>query len=703
LLAGLALGALVFVLYVPVMRAGFIWDDDVYVVQNGNLRDWQGLARIWVQPATSPQYYPLVFTSFWLERQLFGPGAGASHAVNIGLHILNALLLWAILRRLDVRASYVIALAFALHPVQLESVAWITERKNTLSGFFYLAAALAYLKAGLQSCPTAASVAAVKSRAATEREAGGSTRFYWLALVLFVFALLCKTVTATLPMALLIVLWWKRKVTRGDILRLSPLFALGVLAGLATAWIEVYHVGATGEEWHLSAIERILVAGRALWFYLATIVWPHPLTFMYPRWHIDAGSAAQYLFPLSACAVGAALWLLRGRIGKAPLVAALFFACTLVPALGFLNVYPMRYSYVADHFQYLASIGPIALAVVLLKRLLDRIPVAGLRIAAVAVLVVLLIGVGRAESGKYDSLDALWQDTIAKDPGSWFAYNNLGTLRLAQGRLEDARCSFEEALRFKPDLAEADNNLGNVWFRRGDLEQAARYHRKAVALKADYAEGYNNLGIDLVTAGNAADAIASYRRAVAADPRYAMAHYNLANALVRVNDVAGAEEHYREAIFLDPDFALAHYFLGLQMLREGRTREANDALDAAFRLKPDFAQGYYELGNVQLQRGLVADAVASYSRAVGIKPDYAEAHANLGSALMRANRAEDAIVQYRAALALKPDYAIALNNLGFALEQLGRREEAAAEYRQALRVDPNNVTARENLARVLRR
>jgi tetratricopeptide (TPR) repeat protein len=665
--------------YHPAWHGGMVWDDDAHVT-SAALRSWAGLYRIWFDVRATLQYYPLLHTAFWIEHRLWGDATLWYHLINILEHAGVALMLALILRRLAIPGAYLVAAIFALHPVHVESVAWISEQKNTLSALFYLAGAMLYLRFD-------------ESR---------KTRWYAAAAAAFVLALLSKTVTATLPGALLVIFWWRRgRVSwKRDALPLVPFFIVGAGAATITAWWELAVNNCTGPDFQFTFAERLLIAGRAIWFHLGKLFWPANLAFIYPRWKIDSGAWWQYLFPLGAAALAASLWTIR-RWSRAPLAAFLFFCGTLFPVLGFFNLYTFRYSFVANHYQYLASIGPIALTVALLKKVIDRIPVAAVRGLAIGALVVLLAGVSRAESRKYDSLEALWLDTISKDPRSWFAYNNLGTLRLAQGRTGEARTCFQEALRLKPGFAVAYNDLGNTWLRDGDLEQATRDHRKAVELQPDYAEAHNNLGIDLVKAGKYEEGIATYRRALAIDPRYAMAHYNLANALVRTGDIAGAEKHYRQAIALDRDFALASYFLGLHLLSARREREAHDALDTAFRLKPDFAQGYYELGNVQLQQGSVADAVASYSRALSIKPDYAEAHGNLGSALMRLDRVDEAIAQYREALRVKPDYAIALNNLGFALERQGRVEEAAAQYREALRVDPNNVKARENLDRVL--
>ncbi len=333
--------------YQPVWRAGFIWDDDFYVTNNTPLHTVDGLWGIWFKPGTTIQYYPLVFTSFWAEYHFWGLQPLGYHLVNVLLHALNAILLWRVLQQLKIPGSWWAAAIFALHPVSVESVAWITERKNVLSGFFYLLAVLAYLR----------------FRPLTDRESAraGDWRYYPLVLALFLCALLSKTVTCSLPAVLLLLVWWKNgRVERRDVLATAPLFVLGVASGFMTTWMEKHSVGANGAEWALSFVQRCLVAGRALWFYTGKLFWPRNLTFIYPHWEINAGVWWQYAFPVAALAVLIALWRVRSRIGRGPLVAVLFFAGTLVPALGFFDVFPFRYSYVADHFQYLACIGLIA-------------------------------------------------------------------------------------------------------------------------------------------------------------------------------------------------------------------------------------------------------------------------------------------------------------------------------------------------------
>ena len=332
-LKGLLLLTAVIFVYQPVWHGKPIWDDDAHLTPPG-LRSPQGLARIWIEPGATQQYYPLVHSIFWVEYKLWGDTTLGYHLINILLHAFSALLLWKILRRLQVPGAYLAAAIFALHPVCVESVAWISEIKNTLSGAFYLGAALVYLRFD-------------RTR---------NWKFYFLALGLFLLGLMSKTVIATLPAALLVVFWWQRgKLSwKQDVLPLIPFFVVGMGAGLFTAWVEWKFVGARGSAYDFTFIDRVLIAGRVIWFYLGKLVWPVDLIFIYPRWQVSQTVWWQYLFPITALLVSVGLWLLS-RWNRAPLAAWLFFVGTLFPALGFFNVYPFCYSFVADHFQYLAS------------------------------------------------------------------------------------------------------------------------------------------------------------------------------------------------------------------------------------------------------------------------------------------------------------------------------------------------------------
>ena len=482
LLAGLIV-LITLVAYVPALQGGFIWDDDSYVTENPTLRSVQGLAKIWLEPRSNPQYYPLVFSSFWVEYHLWGLNPMGYHAVNALLHGLAAVLLWLLLKRIKVPGALLAAAVFALHPVHVESVAWITERKNVLSGLFYLGSALCLVRFfGLEQERT------------EQRQ-----RFWWYygsGLFLFTCALLSKTVTCTLPAAMVLLLWWKRGKVRGsEAVALVPFFLLGLGFGLLTAWLEQHHVGALGSEWELSFVDRFLVAGRVLWFYAGKLVWPAVLIFNYPRWHIDAGVWWQYLYPLSVLLVILVLWVFRQRIGRGPLVGVLFFCGTLFPALGFFDVYPFRYSYVADHFQYLASVGLIALAASAFTLAASRLSFWPKRVGVALSLVVLMALAGQtwSQSHVYKDWKTVWTKTLEKNPESALAHYNLGRLLLGQHKFDEAISHFSKALPLKPNSAEIHNNLGVALAGAGRLDEAASQFAEALRVNPDHAKARRNL------------------------------------------------------------------------------------------------------------------------------------------------------------------------------------------------------------------
>jgi tetratricopeptide (TPR) repeat protein len=503
ILPGVALLVVTACAYLPVADCAFIWDDETYIERNETLRSIDGLRRIWFDIGATPQYYPLVHTTFWLEYQGWGLNPAGYHVVNVLLHGLAAVLLWRVLSFLKVPAAWFAAAVFALHPVHVESVAWITERKNVLSGVFYLASALAYLKLALP---------AVDESTSTSR-----WKLYVASLLLFLCAVLSKTVTCTLPGALLLVLWWKRgRVRVRDVGELGPFFVIGIGFGLVTIWMEKEMVGARGEAWDFSFLDRFLLAGRVICFYATKLVWPAGLTFIYPRWNIDATEWHQYVYPATVMVVVVALWLARRRIGAGPLVAVLFFIGTLFPALGFFDVYPMRFSFVADHFQYLASIGPIALAVSLVRVGVDRIRTRARPVGLVAACVLLIVlgTLTWRQVPVYANVETLWRDTLAKNPDAWIAHNNLGVVLQDQGKHEQAVHHFREVVRLTPEYWKGHKNLGDALQRSGRLDEAVDHYQIAVEIAGGSAEAHNTLGVALTMIGRMDEAAHHFREAI---------------------------------------------------------------------------------------------------------------------------------------------------------------------------------------------
>jgi tetratricopeptide (TPR) repeat protein len=639
-----------FAAYYPAWRGTLLWDDDFHITRP-ELRSLAGLQRIWLSVGATPQYYPVVHTVFWLQYKLWGDNPLGYHLVNIALHAVSAFLLALILRRLKARGAVLAAVIFALHPVQVESVAWMTELKNILSGVFYLASALAYLDFDKTRKPPR----------------------YVLALVLFVLALLSKTVTATLPAALLVVFWWQRGRIdwRKDVVPLLPFFAIGMVGGATTAWLERTLVGAQGTAFELTFVERCLIAGRVIWFYLAKLAWPANLIFIYPRWEVSQRVWWQYLYLLSAAALVGGLWVWRNR-SRAPLAAVLFFAGTLFPALGFLNVYPFRFSFVADHFQYLASIGIIALFAAGLTSLaeqwrLDRHAARATAIAVAGVLAVLTWN----QSGLYADAETLYRSTIERNPSCWMARNNLGELlQGSPGGLTEAMAQFREALRLYPTYAEAHNNLGAGLLGAGRVDEAIAEFKEAITDKPAYAGAHDNLGVGLLRTGRADEAIAEFKEAVTDNPADVSARANLALALAQRGRLDEAAEQYQETLRERPDSATAHANLGVVLAQMGRLQDSLPHFREAIRLQPNGASGYY----------------------------YA-----LASALQGLDQTDAAIAAYREALTHGPggDEASIHNDLGISLSKLGRNDQAVTEFREAVRLNPGLADARANLARAM--
>ena len=551
----LLIPAAAFVAYLPALNGQILWDDFGHITVPA-LRSWQGLWRIWFEIGATQQYYPLLHSAFWIEHRLWGDAMLGYHLVNVALHACGAVILVRTLRRLAVPGALLAGLIFALHPVCVESVAWISEQKNTLSAVFYLAAAFTY----------------VRFAEGPRNPSDVRNPRYWLAFVLFACALLTKSVTATLPAALLVIVWWKhgRLQWRRDVVPLVPWFALSIAGGLVTLWFERESIGAKGAAFDLTLIQRLLVAGRVIWFYVAKLVWPDNLVFIYPRWTVDASVWWQYLYPLGAAALAIGLAMVARRHpaspgARAPLAGYLFFVGTLAPVLGFVNVYPFLFSYVADHFQYLASLGVIVPAASAFTAGAARVAPHRLGLLRVASAMVLLVlgALTWSRSTVYHDAETLFRDTVTRNPGAWMAYLNLGTELANRGRLIEAIEAYQGALRARPDYPEATRNLVLAHMKLGDA-----------ASESD---------------GRASEAIAHYTAAVQLDGSDFRAHYNLGTLLMDDPGRSGeAIAHLEAAQKLQPDNVETRVNLGIALSDiPSRRREAVSHLEFARMKRPD--------------------------------------------------------------------------------------------------------------------
>jgi tetratricopeptide (TPR) repeat protein len=658
--------AMIALAYIPAMRGGFIWDDDSYVTLNPTLKTFDGLRKIWFDPESTPQYYPLVFTSFWAQYQLWETKPLFYHFVNVLLHALNAVLLWRILLRLRVNGAWMAAAIFALHPVHLESVGWITERKNVLSGFFYLYALLIYLRFSLLDDHLSSNPASADRNLQASGIQSRSPGLFLIAMGLFACALLSKTVTCTLPAVILLLLWWKRgRVHWRDVWALIPLFILGAGFATVTMWMEKYHVAAQGEEWVFSAVERCLIAGRALWFYAGKLVWPFPIVFIYPRWQIDSEIWWQYLFPLMAWVVVGFLWLIQKRKGKGPLVAVLVFGGTLAPALGFVNFYPMRFSFVADHFQYLASIAIIALCVACAKGILDKGGANGRRVGfglGVGVLVIFGVLVWN-EGHKYRNAEALWSDTIAKNPQCWIAHNGLGAALTEQGKISEAIRHYSEALGIKPDYEVAHYNLGVALERQGRDDEAIRHYSEALRIDPGFSGLRCLLGTALEKQGRIDEALGYYSEELQINPDFLAAHMKLGNALAGRGEFDKAIRHYSEALRINHDFAGAQDNLKKVIAAKSKFDQELAEIQGELKLNPSDPVLYYRLGNLYKRQGKLDAAADQYQKALSLQPGLIGALHNLAVVYTINRKYDNAIGLFKKAIEIEPDRAAPYYNI----------------------------------------
>lgn len=613
-LPGWLIVLLVAVVYTPALSAGFIWDDDDYVTENPQLRTAEGLAEIWFEPEKTPQYYPLVHTTFWIEYALWELSPSGYHFNNILLHGLAAMFLWRVLRKLKLPGAWFAAALFAVHPVEVESVAWVTERKNVLSAFMYMMSALAYLNfTGIDG-------------ASEER----NWKFYGLSLLCFLGALLSKTVTASLPGAILVVFWWKRgSLKLRDFVPLIPFFAIGASAGLFTAYWESTHVGAEGADWDLSWLERFMVAGRISLFYVTKILWPHPLAFIYPRWDVSSSQPLQYFFPLAVVGILATTWIMRNRIGRGWLAAFLFLGGSLFPALGFLNVYPMRFSYVADHFQYIAGVGVFALLGAGFHRFWHHENPFAIKNVAIVAIYLVLSTITYRQISSYKDLETLWRDTMRKNPGAWIAHNNLGILLRDRGDVAEAEACYREAIRLLPKFVDARNNLGNVLLERGDVDEA----------------------------------LVLYREAIEFDPENVRVNINLASALMEKGQYDEALEYANKANGMAPDHPDFLYKRGSIYWRMRNVEAARADFERSVELDPKHAKARSNLGLVHALDGDYHTAIRLFHQALETEPDSVETLGALSNALIRLKRHDEAVEQLKKLIKVDPQNEMAIRLL----------------------------------------
>ena len=680
-LCALLLAAGVGLAYWRVWHAGFIWDDDAHVWRNPCIVGPLGFGAIWT--SSKAVYYPLVLTSFWLQHLAWGLNPVPYHLVNVALHAACAILMWRVLRRLGVPGAWLGAAIWALHPVQVESAAWITEQKNTQSCFFYLLAILFFIR---------------WREAAPGRRAGA----YGFALLCGILAILSKSSTVMLPVILGLCWWWMDRRWRWrNAVWLVPFAAVSLVASLWTIWEQSHTDRAIGAAWSQTMPERLAISGGDFWFYLGKLAWPHPLIFIYPRWDTDASGTAAFLPFVAMAALLVFLWVRRNGPLRPVFFAAAYFVVSLFPVLGFFNVYFYRYSFVGDHFQYLASMGPLTLAAAGIWIGFDRLKLgAPARLWCCSIALLALGALTSWQCGMYEDIETLWKTTLALNPACWMARNNLGRLYFQRGRIDDAIAQYRAGLQASSQ-ADGWNNLGEALAAEGRPADALAAYSTALRLDPNCVDAVYNVGVLDSQAGQIDQAVADYLIALKLDPLNAPAHRSLADALAGEGRIDEAVAHYREALRIDPAYAAAHSNLGNLLLQQGDTAQAIEEFRAALTSNPGLTFAHYNLANALRRAGRMDAAVAEYLEAIRCDPKYAETYNNLGCLLAQQGRVDYAIAEYHDALRAKPDFPEALCNLGTALIRRGDEAEAIDATRKALALQPANPAIQNDLAWLL--
>jgi len=601
----LAILAAVLAVYAPALDGGWQWDDDMYFTKNPLLNDPARLWKAWFAPGSFIEYYPIAQTVQWIQWQLWHEQTLGYHLTNVVLHAIGALLLWRLLAKLGLRYAWLGGMLFAVHPAQVESVAWIAELKNTLSLPPFLLALIAYLEFDERRQP----------------------RDYAVALLWFTAAMLCKISMAPFAFVILLYAWWKRgRVTLADARAAAPFLLIAViLAALTIHAGQVYTRDVVpGATMPGSLAAKLALAGSSLAAYLAIFLWPVGLLPAYAKWPVNPPPLLDFLPWLLLLALVIWAWTARRTWGRHVLLGLGFFVLFITPFLGLNTVSYMDFTWVMNHFLYLPCIGLIGLAVAGLEKAValvanDVRPF----VLSVAVMLLFVLGVdANRYAALYRDQETLWTYAAQRDPKSFAAHNQLGVVLEQKGDTAAALDQFQQARAIEPTFAEAANNVGTT----------------------------------LLDSGRAAEAADAFRQSIQLAPKYAMAYYNLGNALRQLGRLPDAIAQFQQALQLDPLNAEAENNLADVLLASGRNDEAFAHYARAAGIAPTYAGAQYNWGVALLQTHDIPGAIPHFQRAIAINPGYVEAHFNLGIALYQTGRTADAIAEFQTALRLRPDF-----------------------------------------------
>ena len=662
--------------YWPAFSAGFIWDDVGFIVEDTQVSSWAGLLNIWFRPQSLVEfhYWPVLYSTFWLEHKLWGFNPLGFHLTNILLHAANTLLLWNLLRRHLLRGdllgrvaapgAWLVAAIFAVHPAHAEAVAWVIARKDLLATFFFLLAVTFWL------------------RFQDSKQTGA----YLAVLAFYAAGVLSKSVTLTLPAVLLVLAWWQNgRITKQELSQVLPIVLVGLaLVAFDLGFVYVHAV----HEFEYTFAERLVIASKALWFYAGKLLWPNPLLFMYPHFDVDPAKALNWLGLVAALALAAALWLARHRIGRGPLAGALFFAITLAPVLGLVGFGFMKFSFVADRYSYLPSIGPTAVLVASALLAWQRLGnTKATRHVGSALVAALLIAYGTLSLQRTQGLQSnvgLFRHIVATNPGAPGSYFNLGTLLMEQAP-EEAAAAFYKALSQDPDDPQAYINLGSILQALGRLQEAADVLNRAIQLEPDDFEAkkaptkarqlasgvHYNLGGVLLELQQPTEAAASFQRALALQPDNFPAAHNLAITLQQLGKYDQALAVLREVTELSAAPSInVYYLMGEIATAGGKAGLAAQYYRQVLAMEARDSSSLNQQAAVHFNAGRYAKAVELYQRSIALDPNTADTHFNLGSTFGRLGRFPQAAESFERALALNPRLEAARASLRLARQQL---------------------------------
>ncbi|MBF0279364.1 MAG: tetratricopeptide repeat protein [SAR324 cluster bacterium] len=639
-LAGvLILMLLIVIAYFPVNDAGSIMDDGDFYINDPVMKKTDGWQQIWFRPFENNHvwpYIPMTRFTFWLERQCFGLNLFVTHWLNVAFHLLSALLFWKVLRQLSIQGAWFAAMLFALHPVHVQSVVWIAERKNVVSGVFFLLTIWSFLH--------------------FEKEKGKG--WYFLTLVLYLCALLSKTATIMLPLVFIICqIWLRISWKKTDLWKFLPFFLLGAGAAYARIWFELNSFGASGEEYARSFLERVLTAAHIPFFYLSKIIFPHPLIFTYPKWEIDDSQLFLYLPVLSVLlGVGVLLWKYRNW-GRPLFLGVMAFGVLLFPVLGFFNNAWTRFSFVTDHWVYLPSI-PIF---VLLAGAFSSVT-ANLHVRKVLLLklssglfwigiFILLIILTQNQANLYRNPQILWKTTVARNPDSWIAHAQIGRLYLEEKQ-------YELALQYLNKTFELTN-------------------------ENPFIEIYNYRGLTYLGLGQYDLALKDYNKALQMDPEYVNAYLNRGNTHIRLAQNEQALLDFNQAIKLDPKNVGGYFNRGNMYLWQRQYRQALEDYKTVLRLDPSEIKAWINRGTAHLYLQQYEQAIENYNAALKLNPNFLEIFFNRGTVYRYLKQNSKALADYNKTLEINPRHAGALSNRGLIYRELKQKELACSDWKMA--------------------